>query len=117
MKIQIKGFVSCLYLLLYIDKLCKVSLISKGLGTFIDLSLTKFCLYISFPKILIDGPYRSQAQDYKKYDPLLLISLRIRATPFISILKDLLNNIFKMEEWVVPYTPTAYESSQFTSST
>ncbi|KAK8452868.1 hypothetical protein SEVIR_5G184000v4 [Setaria viridis] len=46
-----------------------------------------------FPKVFIDGPYGAPAQNYKKYDILLLIGLGIGATPFISILKDLLNNI------------------------
>ncbi|KAK1373646.1 putative respiratory burst oxidase-like [Heracleum sosnowskyi] len=46
-----------------------------------------------FPKIIIKGPYGAPAQNYKKYDILLLIGLGIGATPFISILKDLLNNI------------------------
>ncbi|CAK9310915.1 unnamed protein product [Citrullus colocynthis] len=55
---------------------------------------TKKCL----PKLLIDGPYGAPAQDYKNYDVLLLVGLGIGATPFISILKDLLNNIVKMEE-------------------
>ncbi|KAK6158270.1 hypothetical protein DH2020_005584 [Rehmannia glutinosa] len=41
---------------------------------------------------------KSSAQDYRKYDVLLLVGLGIGATPFISILKDLLNNIVKMEE-------------------
>ncbi|KAJ4749731.1 Respiratory burst oxidase [Rhynchospora pubera] len=50
------------------------------------------------PKLLIDGPYGAPAQDYKKYDVLLLVGLGIGATPFISILKDLLNNMVKMEE-------------------
>ncbi|VAH09569.1 unnamed protein product [Triticum turgidum subsp. durum] len=52
----------------------------------------------TFPKLLIDGPYGSPAQDYSKYDVLLLVGLGIGATPFISILKDLINNIIKMEE-------------------
>ncbi|CAA6665948.1 unnamed protein product [Spirodela intermedia] len=52
----------------------------------------------SLPKLLIDGPYGAPAQDYRKYDVLLLAGLGIGATPFISILKDLLNNIVKMEE-------------------
>ncbi|XP_006646295.3 respiratory burst oxidase homolog protein A-like [Oryza brachyantha] len=52
----------------------------------------------TLPKLLIDGPYGSPAQDYSKYDVLLLVGLGIGATPFISILKDLLNNIIKMEE-------------------
>lgn len=52
----------------------------------------------TLPKLLIDGPYGAPAQDYRKYDVLLLVGLGIGATPFISILKDLLNNIVKMEE-------------------
>ncbi|KAJ8629168.1 hypothetical protein MRB53_022491 [Persea americana] len=46
-----------------------------------------------FPRLLIDGPYGAPAQNYKKYDILLLIGLGIGATPFISILRDLLNHI------------------------
>ncbi|PON84172.1 Respiratory burst oxidase [Trema orientale] len=46
-----------------------------------------------YPRILIKGPYGAPAQSFKKYDILLLIGLGIGATPFISILKDLLNNI------------------------
>eukprot|EP01018_Ginkgo_biloba_P025161 Gb_40122 [translate_table: standard] len=46
-----------------------------------------------FPKLCIDGPYGAPAQDYKKYDALLLIGLGIGATPFISILKDMLIHI------------------------
>ncbi|XP_072951105.1 respiratory burst oxidase homolog protein A-like [Typha angustifolia] len=52
----------------------------------------------SLPKLLIDGPYGAPAQDYKNYDVLLLVGLGIGATPFISILKDLLNSIIKAEE-------------------
>uniref|UniRef100_A0A2P2NG32 Uncharacterized protein MANES_S089900 n=1 Tax=Rhizophora mucronata TaxID=61149 RepID=A0A2P2NG32_RHIMU len=52
----------------------------------------------SLPKLLIDGPYGAPAQDYWKYDVLLLVGQGIGATPFISILKDLLNNIVRMEE-------------------
>ncbi|KZV44991.1 hypothetical protein F511_32737 [Dorcoceras hygrometricum] len=52
----------------------------------------------SLPKLLIDGPYGAPAQNYRKYDVLLLVGLGIGATPFISILKDLLNNIIKLEE-------------------
>ncbi|XP_024533086.1 respiratory burst oxidase homolog protein F [Selaginella moellendorffii] len=46
-----------------------------------------------FPKLLIDGPYGAPAQDYRKYDVLLLVGLGIGATPFISILRDMLNHI------------------------
>ncbi|KAF3784858.1 Respiratory burst oxidase-like protein F [Nymphaea thermarum] len=52
----------------------------------------------SLPKLLIDGPYGAPAQDYGKYDVLLLVGLGIGATPFISILKDLLNNLIKTDE-------------------
>lgn len=53
------------------------------------------------PKLCIDGPYGAPAQDYKKYDVLLLVGLGIGATPFISILKDLINNIVRSEEQAV----------------
>lgn len=51
-----------------------------------------YICYARFPKIFIDGPYGAPAQDYKKYDILLLVGLGIGATPFISILRDILNN-------------------------
>lgn len=51
----------------------------------------------SFPKILIDGPYGAPAQDYKKYDVVLLVGLGIGATPMISIVKDIINNM-RMED-------------------
>ncbi|KAK9027009.1 hypothetical protein V6N11_066858 [Hibiscus sabdariffa] len=44
------------------------------------------------PKLLVDGPYGAPAQDYRNYDVLLLVGIGIGATPFISILRDLLNN-------------------------
>ncbi|KAL3532741.1 hypothetical protein ACH5RR_006262 [Cinchona calisaya] len=44
------------------------------------------------PRLLVDGPYGAPAQDYQNYDVLLLVGLGIGATPFISILRDLLNN-------------------------
>ncbi|GAB2234086.1 hypothetical protein Droror1_Dr00003323 [Drosera rotundifolia] len=46
-----------------------------------------------FPRIIIKGPYGAPAQNYKKYDILLLIGLGIGATPFISIIKDLLHHM------------------------
>ena len=61
----------------------------------------------SLPKLRIDGPYGAPAQDYRNYDVLLLVGLGIGATPFISILKDLLNNIIKMEELAVSFSPTS----------
>ncbi|KAI5081699.1 hypothetical protein GOP47_0001442 [Adiantum capillus-veneris] len=45
------------------------------------------------PRILLDGPYGAPAQDYKKYDVMLLVGLGIGATPFVSILKDMLNTL------------------------
>ncbi|CAN6471109.1 unnamed protein product [Victoria cruziana] len=51
------------------------------------------------PRLFIDGPYGAAAQNYMKYDILLLIGLGIGATPFISILKDLLNDI-KTREYI-----------------
>ncbi|KAH7415575.1 hypothetical protein KP509_14G052800 [Ceratopteris richardii] len=50
-----------------------------------------------FPKLCIDGPYGAPAQDYKKYEVLLLIGVGIGATPFISVMKDVLNHI-RLEE-------------------
>lgn len=50
------------------------------------------------PRLLIDGPYGAPAQDYKKYDVLLLVGLGIGATPLISIVKDVLNNIKQQQE-------------------
>ncbi|XP_051132221.1 putative respiratory burst oxidase homolog protein H [Andrographis paniculata] len=45
-----------------------------------------------FPRIIIKGPYGAPAQNYKKYDILVLIGLGIGATPMISIIKDIVNN-------------------------
>ncbi|KAL3498916.1 hypothetical protein ACH5RR_041648 [Cinchona calisaya] len=66
----------------------------------------------SLPKLLIDGPYGAPAQDYWKYDVLLLVGLGIGATPFISISKDLLNNIVKMEELADSITDFSTPSDQ-----
>ncbi|XWS37016.1 hypothetical protein CRYUN_Cryun19dG0007400 [Craigia yunnanensis] len=51
-----------------------------------------------FPRVLIDGPYGAPAQDYKKYEVVLLVGLGIGATPMISIVKDIVNNIKAREE-------------------
>ena len=51
-----------------------------------------------FPHIIVKGPYGAPAQNYKNYDILLLIGLGIGATPFISILKDLLNHMKQCRE-------------------
>jgi respiratory burst oxidase len=55
----------------------------------------------SLPKLLVDGPYGAPAQDFRNYDVLLLVGLGIGATPFISILRDLLNNIKLADELMV----------------
>ncbi|XP_010929525.1 respiratory burst oxidase homolog protein B [Elaeis guineensis] len=51
----------------------------------------------SLPRLLIDGPYGAPAQDYKKYEVVLLVGLGIGATPFISIVKDIVNNMKQLE--------------------
>ncbi|XVF11336.1 hypothetical protein REPUB_Repub08aG0018600 [Reevesia pubescens] len=51
-----------------------------------------------FPRVLIDGPYGAAAQDYKKYEVVLLVGLGIGATPMVSIVKDIVNNIRAKEE-------------------
>ncbi|KAF7817914.1 respiratory burst oxidase-like protein B-like [Senna tora] len=50
------------------------------------------------PKLKIDGPYGAPAQDYKNYEVLLLVGLGIGATPLISILKDVLNNMKQQQD-------------------
>ncbi|CAL9748298.1 unnamed protein product [Musa acuminata subsp. burmannicoides] len=50
------------------------------------------------PRLFVDGPYGAPAQDFRNYDVLLLVGLGIGATPFISILRDLLNNIKLADE-------------------
>ncbi|MCD7455123.1 hypothetical protein HAX54_027064 [Datura stramonium] len=53
---------------------------------------------LNFPKVLIDGPYGAPSQDYKKYEVVLLVGLGIGATPMISIVKDIVNNMKATEE-------------------
>lgn len=55
------------------------------------------------PRLLVDGPYGAPAQDFRNYDVLLLVGLGIGATPFISILRDLINNIKLAEELMVSF--------------
>ncbi|CAH1419051.1 unnamed protein product [Lactuca virosa] len=52
----------------------------------------------TYPKLLIDGPYGAPSQDYKKYDVVLLVGLGIGATPMISIVKEIVNNMKAKEE-------------------
>ncbi|KAG2334857.1 hypothetical protein Bca52824_006037 [Brassica carinata] len=47
----------------------------------------------SFPKLVIDGPYGAPSQDYKNFEVVLLVGLGIGATPMISIIKDIINNL------------------------
>ncbi|PON32644.1 Respiratory burst oxidase [Parasponia andersonii] len=53
------------------------------------------CRAKEYPKLYIDGPYGAASQDHVKYDIVVLIGLGIGATPFISILKDVVNDIKK----------------------
>lgn len=52
----------------------------------------------NFPRVLIDGPYGAPTQDYKSYDVVLLVGLGIGATPMISVVKDIVNNMKALEE-------------------
>ncbi|KAI3882156.1 hypothetical protein MKX03_024399 [Papaver bracteatum] len=45
------------------------------------------------PEVLIDGPYGAPAQDYIKYDVVLLVGSGIGATPMISIIKDIVKKM------------------------
>lgn len=63
------------------------------------------------PKVVIDGPYGAPAQNYKEYDILLLAGLGIGATPFISILKDMLNNIKLQEQDSGSFLPANLKGS------
>uniref|UniRef100_A0A1J3IPJ5 Respiratory burst oxidase-like protein E n=1 Tax=Noccaea caerulescens TaxID=107243 RepID=A0A1J3IPJ5_NOCCA len=78
------------------EELQRVLTVGKDLSSCV-IGRAKFSAYCNIdiahrPKLLVDGPYGAPAQDYRSYDVLLLIGLGIGATPFISILKDLLNN-------------------------
>ncbi|KAJ4973496.1 hypothetical protein NE237_006670 [Protea cynaroides] len=73
----------------------------------------------NFPRVLIDGPYGAPAQDYKKYEVVLLVGLGIGATPMISIVKDIVHNIKSLglleeeekQEEGTASTPTGQSSS------
>ncbi|XP_050937029.1 respiratory burst oxidase homolog protein A-like isoform X1 [Cucumis melo] len=43
----------------------------------------------NYPKIFIDGPYGAASQDHVKYNNVVLIGLGIGATPFMSVVKDI----------------------------
>ncbi|KAK9075933.1 hypothetical protein SSX86_004263 [Deinandra increscens subsp. villosa] len=67
------------------------------------------------PKLLLDGPYGAPAQDYRNYDVLLLVGLGIGATPFISILRDLLNNNRALENQTDSNTETSISTDSLMS--
>ncbi|KAI5078602.1 hypothetical protein GOP47_0006273 [Adiantum capillus-veneris] len=69
-----------------------------------------------FPKLCIDGPYGAPAQDYKKYEVLLLVGVGIGATPFISVVKDVLNHIRLAELNLVDYSSNSISSSKSSES-
>ncbi|KAK9275112.1 hypothetical protein L1049_022371 [Liquidambar formosana] len=72
------------------------------------------------PRLFVDGPYGAPAQDYRNYDVLLLVGLGIGATPFISILRDLLNNTRTADEQMDSNTETTRSDdslNSFASST
>ncbi|RDX59656.1 putative respiratory burst oxidase-like protein H, partial [Mucuna pruriens] len=66
---------------------------------------------IRYPKILVKGPYGAPAQSYKNYDVLLLIGLGIGATPMISILKDMLNNMKLEGSGQGSFMPSSFRSN------
>ncbi|KAB2634951.1 respiratory burst oxidase-like protein B [Pyrus ussuriensis x Pyrus communis] len=68
---------------------------------------------IEMPGLLIDGPYVAPAQDYKKYEALLLVGLGIGATPLISILKDVLSNNIKHQKEVEDNQGIKYNKRTF----
>ncbi|XP_017218625.1 respiratory burst oxidase homolog protein C [Daucus carota subsp. sativus] len=67
-------------------------------------------------KVSIDGPYGAPAQDYKSYEVVLLIGLGIGATPMISIVKDIVNNIKAKEEEDNNSSPLTKESPGHSSA-
>jgi respiratory burst oxidase len=76
--------------------------------THLNMKLNICLLCHSLPKLLVDGPYGAPAQDFRNYDVLLLVGLGIGATPFISILRDLLNNIKIADELMVLVHPLLF---------
>lgn len=70
----------------------------------------------SQPKLFVDGPYGAPAQDYRNYDVLLLVGLGIGATPFVSILKDLLNSTRTAEEQMVQFIISKHNVSLTSSN-
>ncbi|CAA2935206.1 respiratory burst oxidase homolog C [Olea europaea subsp. europaea] len=52
----------------------------------------------NFPRLLIDSPYGAPTQDHRNYDVVLLVGHGIGATPMISVMKDIMNNMKAMED-------------------
>ncbi|XP_037410192.1 putative respiratory burst oxidase homolog protein J [Triticum dicoccoides] len=50
------------------------------------------------PTVFIDGPYGAPGQNYKKYDIFLFIGLGFSVTAFISVLIDIMNNVYPTDE-------------------
>ncbi|BBH08179.1 Riboflavin synthase-like superfamily protein, partial [Prunus dulcis] len=67
----------------------------------------------SQPRLFVDGPYGAPAQEYRNYDVLLLVGLGIGATPFISILRDLLNSTKTAEEQMIRRQPEQFYIFKF----
>ncbi|CAM6099007.1 unnamed protein product [Calypogeia fissa] len=65
-----------------------------------------------FPGIHIDGPYGAPAQDFRKYDVLLLVGLGIGATPFISILKNFLHQRKSMADFSISDNSISIEEEE-----
>ncbi|KAK7258908.1 hypothetical protein RIF29_24497 [Crotalaria pallida] len=74
-------------------KACKPASGDQSGILYVDMLQDKNNKKLKMPKVLIDGPYGAPAQDYKSYEIIILVGLGIGATPMISILKDVLNNI------------------------
>ncbi|KAG6528443.1 hypothetical protein ZIOFF_010618 [Zingiber officinale] len=52
---------------------------------------------LHLPRVLIERTYGTPGQDYKKYKVVLLVGLGICATPFISIVEDIVNNMKELD--------------------
>ncbi|CDY21676.1 BnaA09g44270D [Brassica napus] len=101
------------------EELQRVLTVGKDLSTCV-IGRTKFAAHCNIdlqdrPKLLVDGPYGAPAQDYRSYDVLLLIGLGIGATPFISILKDLMNNS-RDEQILNEFSRSDFSWNSYTSS-
>ncbi|CAL4993139.1 unnamed protein product [Urochloa decumbens] len=69
-----------------------------------------------WPKVRIDGPYGAPAQDYKQYDVVLLVGMGIGATPMISIIKDIVNNLKQLNGDVEAGTGSGSSAASSSSS-